>query len=110
MDAISHYWNEFWTYFREGLAHVNLIQAVVIALLGMLATSSVLGVFIAAALSVVIHILVNQLWPVLFAHGSFAAPKMDNTFWHMVVTLYILYLVAIGVLYAIKSLLQRARG
>ncbi len=110
MDMLSHYWNEFWTFFREGLNHVNPIQAGVIILLGVLAVNSFVGLFIAAALSVVIHVLVSTLIPVLFNHAAFAPPKMDPAFWHYALTLYILYFVAIGVLFLVKLLVQRARG
>jgi len=110
MDTVAHYWNEFWTFFREGLNQVNPIQAAIIALLGMMAVSSIVGLFIGAALSVVIHIIVSTLLPVLIDHKEFAAPKMDDAFWHYALTLYILYFVVIGVLFAIKSLIQRARG
>jgi hypothetical protein len=110
MDTLAHYWDQFWTFFREGLNQVNPIQAAVIALLGVLAVSSFVGLFIAAALSVVIHLLVSALLPVLLNHAEFAPPKMDNAFWHYALSLYILYFVAIGVLFAIKSLIQRARG
>jgi len=110
MDTVTQYWNEFWTFFREGLNGVNPIQAGIIALLGMMAVNSFIGLFIAAALSVVIHLLVNALWPVFFDHKDFAAPVLDNGFWHYALTLYILYFVAIGVLFLIKSLFQRVRG
>src|SRR6185312_8276385 len=82
MDTVAHYWNEFWTFFREGLNQVNPIQAAIIALLGMMAVSSIVGLFIGAALSVVIHIIVSTLLPVLIDHKEFAAPKMDDAFWH----------------------------
>jgi len=85
---------------------VNPIQAIVIALLGAMAASSVVGVLIAAALSVVIHLLVNALLPVLLDHKDFVAPVMDNAFGHYAASLFILYLVAIGVLYMIKAAVQ----
>jgi hypothetical protein len=106
MDTLAHYWNEFWVYFREGLNNVNPIQALVIALLGAMATSSFVGLFIAAALSVVIHLLVNALLPVLINHKDFVAPVMDNAFWHYALSLFILYFVGIGILFLIKMLVQ----
>jgi hypothetical protein len=110
MDTVTHYWNEFWDFFRQGLAEVNPIQAGIIVLLGMMAVSSFIGLFIAAALSVVIHIIVSTLLPVFLDHKDFAAPKMDAAFWHFALSLYILYFVVIGVLFLIKLLIQRARG
>ena len=107
MDQLTHYWNEFWVYFREGLAGVNPIQALVIGLLGAMATNSFIGLFIAAALSVVIHLLVNALIPVMIDHKDFVAPVMDNAFWHFALSLFVLYLVGIGVLYLIKLAVQR---
>lgn len=106
MDQLTHYWNEFWVYFREGLSGVNPIQAGIIALLGAMATNSFIGLFIAAALSVVIHLLVNALVPVIIDHKAFAAPVMDNAFWHFALSLFVLYLVGIGVLYLIKLAVQ----
>jgi len=106
MDTLAHYWNDFWTFFREGLNGVNPIQALVIALLGAIATSSFFGLFVAAALAVVIHLLVNALLPVLINHKDFVAPVMDNAFWHYALSLFVLYFVAIGVLFLIKMLMQ----
>jgi len=103
---LAHYWNEFWMYFREGLSGVNPIQALVIELLGAMATSSFVGLFIAAALSVVIHILVNTLFPVLVNNQPFVAPVMDNAFWHFALSLFVLYFVGIGVLFLIKLAVQ----
>jgi hypothetical protein len=110
MDTLTHYWNEFWAFFHEGLNNVNPIQAAVITLLGVMAVNSFVGLFIAAALSVVIHVLVSTLLPVLLEHKEFVAPTMDNGFWHYALALYILYFVAIGVLFLLKLLIQRARG
>src|SRR5689334_7105226 len=107
MDQLTHYWDEFWTYFREGLHGINPIQAVVIALLGAMATSSFFGLFVAAALAVVIHLLVNALLPVIINHKDFVAPAMDNAFWHYALSLFVLYLVGIGILYLIKMAVQR---
>jgi hypothetical protein len=104
MDMLAQYWNDFWGLFREGLGGVNPIQFGIIALLGMMAVSSFVGVFIAAALSVVIHVLVSALIPVIFDKAEFVAPAMNSDFGHMALTLYVLYFVVIGVLFAIKSL------
>jgi hypothetical protein len=107
MDQLTHAWNEFWTFFREGLNHVNPVQVGVIALLGAMATNSFVGLFIAAALSVVIHVLVSTLLPVLIDHKDFVAPVMDSAFWHYATSLFVLYLVVIGVLFLVKMLVQR---
>src|SRR5215468_1643735 len=107
MDMLAQYWNDFLGLLREGLHHVNPIQFAVIALLGMMAVSSFLGIFIAAALAVVIHVLVTALIPVVFDKAEFVAPAMNAGFWHLALTLYVLYVVAIGVLYALRSLFQR---
>lgn len=107
MDTLANYWNEFWAFFREGLNSVNPIQALVIALLGAMATSSFIGLFVAAALAVVIHLLVSALLPVLIDHKDFIAPVMDNAFWHYALSLFILYFVGIGILFLIKMLVQR---
>lgn len=107
MDQVAQYWNEFWAYFHEGLGNVNLIQALIIALLGAMAASSFVGVLIAAVLSVVIHVLVSALLPVIIDKKDFMAPVMDNAFWHYATSLFIMYLVAIGVLYLIKMAVQQ---
>jgi hypothetical protein len=91
---------------RAGLADVNYLQVVVIALLGAMAASSFVGVIVAAALSVVIHVLVNALVPVLLDHKDFVPPVFDNAFMHFAASLFILYFVAIGVLFLIKMAVQ----
>src|SRR5689334_5425382 len=104
MDMLTQYWNDFWLYFREGLHHVNPITIAVISLLGAMAVSSFVGLFFAAAISVVLNLLVDSLLPVVLHNAAFAPPKMDTAFWHYALSLYILYFVAIGVLFALKSL------
>ena len=110
MDAITHLWDEFWAFFHEGLPHLNLIQGIVIALIGGLMASSIVSVFVIALLAVVIHVLADALIPVVMNHATFQLPPLDHAFWHYALTLYVAYLIVIMAIFAIKSVFAAVRG
>ncbi len=110
MNELSHLWNEFWTFFREGLQHLNPIQGLVIALIGGLMASSFLGLFVMALLAVIIHVIADALIPVVMSHATFALPPFDEAFWHYAITLYIAYLVVIGAIFIVRLIFGVARA
>ena len=110
MDAISHLWDQFWAFFREGLPHLNYTQAVVIAILGGVMASSFGSVFVIALLAVVINVLADALIPVVMNHAAFHLPPLDGAFGHYALTLYVAYLIVIMMIFAIKSMFAAVRG
>lgn len=110
MSTLTQLWDEFWHIFREGLPHINLIQGLVIALIGGLMVQSFLGLFVVALVAVIIHILADALIPVVTAHATFMLPTMDHAFWHYALTLYVAYLVVIGAIFLVKLLFAAVRG
>lgn len=109
MDGFWQFWNEFWTYFREGLQHLNPIQGLVIALIGGLMVSSLIRLFFVALLAVIIHLTADALIPVVMNHATFEVPAFDHAFWHYGITLYAAYLVVIGAVYLIRLVFGLAR-
>ncbi len=110
MTELSHLWNEFWTYFREGLQHLNPIQGLVIAIIGGLMVTSVLGLFVMALLAVIVHVIADALIPVVMNHATFELPPFDEQFWHYAITLYVAYLVVIGAIYVVRLIFGLARA
>jgi hypothetical protein len=110
MDVITHLWDDFWAFFHEGLPHLNLIQGIVIALIGGLMASSLGSVIVIALLAVVIHVLADALIPVVMNHAAFQLPALDHAFWHYALTLYVAYLIVIAAIFAIKSVFAAVRG
>jgi len=110
MSTLTHLWDEFWAFFHEGLPHLNIIQGLVIALIGGLMVSSFVGLFIVALLAVVIHVLADALIPVVMNHAAFTLPVLDHAFFHYALTLYIAYFVVIGAIYLVRVLFASVRG
>jgi hypothetical protein len=110
MDAITHLWDEFWAFFHEGLPHLNLIQGLVIALIGGLMVSSFVGLFFTALIAVIVYILADALIPVVMNHAAFKLPVFDHAFFHYALALYIAYFVVIGAIYVVRLMFAAVRG
>jgi hypothetical protein len=111
MTTLTHTWNEFWDYFRQGLPHINVVLGIVIALMGGMMVASLAGLFIMALLAVAIHVLAEAVIPMVFDHQPFVLPAMNNNaFLHYAISLYIAYFVVIGAIFLVRLLLASAGG
>lgn len=110
MDVLVRLWDAFWVYFHQGLPHLNFVQGIVIAIVGGLMVRSIASLFAVAFLAVIVHILADALIPTVMASAPFVLPPLNAAFLHYVVTLYIAYLVVIGVIYVIKEIFSAVRG
>ncbi|WP_412546216.1 hypothetical protein [Maricaulis sp. MIT060901] len=91
------------TFAREGFAEVNAVQGLVIAVIAALALSNWSRLFVVALTAVLAHIGLDALVPVLAEIGSFRIPEvLEPWFWRYVGLLFVGYLIAVGILFAVK--------
>ena len=91
------------TFAREGFAEVNAVQGLVIAVIAALALSNWSRLFVVAVTAVLAHIGLDALIPVLAEIGPFRIPEvLEPWFWRYVGLLFVGYLIAVGILFAVK--------
>lgn len=93
---------------REGFAEVNAVQGLVVAVLAALSMSQWSRLLIVAAGAVVAHIALDVLSPVFAEVGPLRLPDvLAPYFWRDLGLLYVGYLVAVGILFAVKRVVIR---
>jgi hypothetical protein len=109
MMTVTHTWNQFWDYFRQGLPHINIVLGVVIALVGGMMVGSLPGLAVIALLAVAIHVLSEAVIPMVLHSATFTLPAMNDAFLHYAISLYIAYFVVIGAIYIVRLIFSGGR-
>lgn len=97
-------------YLRDGFANINNPRGLLIALVAVIFMGSWRQWVPLALVAVIIHIVLEQLAPVLSGGGgqvTLPPDLMQETFWTRAGVLFLGYLVVTGVFFLIKSLLFR---
>lgn len=99
-------------YLREGFGTINNPKGLLIALAATVFMGSWKQWFPLALISVIVHIAIETLAPVLAGDGGAIAlpPLMDGAFWTEALVLLLGYLIVIAVFFLIKSLIFRRGG
>jgi len=93
---------------REGFAEVNAVQGLIVALVAALMLSKWSRLLIIAAGAVIAHIVLDVMSPVFAEVGDFRLPDLlEQYYWHYVATLYVGYLLAIGILFTVKRVVVK---
>lgn len=93
---------------REGFAEVNAVQGLVVAVLAALSMSQWSRLFVVAAGAVVAHIGLDILSPVFAEVGPLRLPDvLEPYFWRYLGLLYAGYVIAVGILFAVKRVVIR---
>ena len=87
----------------EHLRSIDLVYAGVIALAFGLLTEGVVGVFLVPAIAAVVYIAAQAIIEPLLNHGAILTPQLDKAMAEQVLTLYVVFLVADTLVYAIKK-------
>jgi hypothetical protein len=103
MEQVHHYLNLVLDFLREGFNHVNAVEGLVIALVAAIIAPAWDRIWAIALGATLVHLIANVLIPVVANHAGFHLPPiMDYEFWRTAVSLYVGYLIVIGVLMFIK--------
>ena len=93
---------------REGFAEVNAVQGLIIAFIAALMLSKWTRLLIIAAGSVLAHIALDVMSPVFAEVGAFRLPDLlQQSYWHYVTTLFVGYVVVIGILFTVKRVVVK---
>jgi len=98
------------TDFVHHLDHYHMIQGAIIALFFGVAVGSIPGVIIVPLIAAIVYIAADAVIPPLLHHTPIVMPAFDKALLHEGITLYIVFLVAIVVVFAIKKLILSIRG
>ena len=104
--SVMDIFTDFPKHFVDFVHHLNTIQMIeggVIALFFGAATGTIIGLFVAPILAAVVYIAAEAVIPPLLHHASIAMPAFDKALLQEAITLYIVFLVAIVVVFAIKK-------
>jgi hypothetical protein len=93
---------------REGFAEVNAVQGLVIALIAALMLSRWTRLLFVAGAAVAAHIALDILSPVFAEVGDLRLPPvLDGHYWRYLALLFVGYLIAVGILFAIKRVVVK---
>lgn len=93
---------------REGFSEVNAVQGLVVAVIAALMLSQWARLFFIAAGAVIAHVALDVLSPVFAEVGPLRLPEvLEPYFWRYLALLFVGYLIAIGILFAIKRVVVR---
>jgi len=99
---------DFPKHFVDFVHHMSTLQMImggVIALFFGAATGTIIGVFIAPILAAVVYIAADAVIPPLLHHTPLVMPAFDKAMLQEAITLYVVFLVAIVVVFAIKKVI-----
>ena len=105
MDVIT----TFPTYFVAGLHQIDPIYGVIIALFFGIATATVVGVIISPILAAIVYIAAKAIIPPLIHHAALVMPAFDKALVKEGLVLYVAFLVAIAVVFAVKKAILSLR-
>jgi hypothetical protein len=109
MENVSVYLHDILYFFkdgfREGFAHVNGALGLLIALYAAYQLSAWKRIWAVALGATLAHLVAVVLLPVLVNEGSFKLPPdlLEVSYWKTAAALFLGYLVAIAVFFAIKT-------
>lgn len=93
---------------REGFYQVNAVQGLVVAVLAALSMSQWSRIFVVAAGAVVAHVALDVLSPVFAEVGPLRLPDvLSPYFWRYLGLLFAGYVVAVGILFAVKRVVVK---
>lgn len=98
------------TGFVHHLDQYHMIQAGVIALFFGIAASSIAGVIIVPAIAAIVYIAADALIPPLMHHTTITMPVFDKALLQEFVALYVFFLVAVAIVFAIKKAIMSVTG
>ena len=104
MDILTDFPKHF-VDFVHHLSTIQMIEGGVIALFFGTATGTIVGLFVAPILAAVLYIAAEAVIPPLLHHTSFAMPAFDKALLQEAITLYVLFLLAIAVVFVIKKVI-----
>lgn len=109
MENVSVYLHDILYFFkdgfREGFAHVNGALGLLIAVFAAYQLSEWRRIWAVALGATLAHLIAVIILPVLVNEGSFRLPPdlLEITYWKTAAALFLGYLVAIAVFFAIKT-------
>jgi hypothetical protein len=109
MDIITG----FPAYFKDFLHHLDhfhMIQGAVIALFFGVATASIAGVIIVPIIAALVYIAADAVIPPLMNHTTIMMPTFDTALLKEGIALYVAFLLAIAIVFAIKKVVLSIRG
>ena len=93
---------------RDGFADVTSVQGLIIALVAIFRLSDWSKLLVIAGSCVIAHVALDVLIPVMAEIGPLEMPYvLEMYFWRYVGTLYVGYLVVLGILFAVKRLVVK---
>jgi hypothetical protein len=93
---------------RDGFAEVTGVQGLIIAIIAILRLNDWAKLVVIAGSCVIAHIALDALAPVFAESGPFEMPYVLETyFWRYVGSLYLGYLVVVGILFAVKRVVVK---
>jgi hypothetical protein len=101
--------NTWWHIVHDGILHIKPLQGAIIAILFGLLANSFGAVFVAPLLGAAAYVAVDGALPML-SGKPFVMPVFDTPFWHFFASLYVAFLVAAAVIFAIRSIISGIRG
>jgi hypothetical protein len=87
----------------ESFGTLELIEAVVVALFFGIAAVRIVGAILLPVVSAIVFLAVVAITPAVVSHASIAIPAFDVALLKQVVALYIVFLVASGIVFGIKK-------
>ncbi len=109
MDIITSFHTHFSDFLHQ-LDNYHMIQGGIIALFFGVAVGSIPGLIIVPALAAIVYIAADAVLLPLLHHGHIVMPVFDKALLQQGVTLYVAFLIAIIVVFAVKKLILSIRG
>jgi len=110
MDVITSFPTYFMDYVHTVMAMPNCIYAGVIALFFGIVTARAPGVVFVPVVAAVVYIAALAVIPPLLAHADIVAPVFDKALLEKGIALYVIFLVADTVVFAIKKAIMAIFG
>ena len=105
MDQVHHYLNIALAFLREGFNNVNAVEGLVIALVAAIVVPAWDRLWAVALGATIVHLIANVLIPVIANRTSFHLPPLlALPYWRTALSLYVGYLIVVGVLLFIKRM------
>jgi len=95
-------------FFRAGFAEVNAVQGIIVAVVAAFMMNAWSRILVVTAGAVIAHVAIDIMAPVFAQSGAFRLPPvLEGGYWRYLALLFVGYLVAVAVLYAVKRALLR---
>ena len=111
MIQVQHYLQLALAFFREGFNNVNAVEGLIIALVAAIIVPAWDRLWTVALGATLVHLIADVLIPVVDHRTSFHLPQlMAMSYWRTALSLYVGYLIVIGVLLFIKRMFLTERA